>query len=227
MLRFEHERMSQRIRSSAECARNAPESVAIDAVCSHVRHEFRGRVPIGGAHVARTLIPSHEREDDFDSAAMKIRNHLLDPSDATGHGANHVVLIAVVDADVRIHWPDQNGIDATVALPQVVQIFIDGVVSRVGVVEVAVLDHHLGLDETGLSPLEFGPLVFLLRIAGANPCLHAPMGDVVQPGFVVVRGAGLLLPRGRLNRREAIRSGNLISIGRVMGGLCRCACQEE
>ena len=60
--------------------------------------------------------------------------------------------LRVIDADVRIDGPDQDGVDAAVSLLQIVEIAIDGVLAGFGIVEVAVLDHHLRLDEARLRP---------------------------------------------------------------------------
>ena len=90
---------------------------------------------------------------------VKIRNHLPHAGNSSRHAANHVVLIAVVDSHVRISRPDQHRIDSSVALFQIVEIAIDGVAVGDGIIEIAVLHHHLGLEETGLCPLECGEVV--------------------------------------------------------------------
>ena len=227
MFRFERQWMSDRIGSGPESPGDSAKRVTVDAVRSHFRHQFCGCLPVRGAYVARALVPRHEGEENLDSAAMKIGDHLLDPCDAPRQGTNHVVLVAVVNANIRIHRPDEHGVNATVTLLQIVQVSINGVMSRAGVVEEAVFDHHLRLDETGLRPLEFRSFIFLPGITCPDPCLHPPMGDVLQPSFVIFRRAYFRLARRGLDRIEAIWSGNLISVRRVMSCLgWRPDCKE-
>jgi hypothetical protein len=55
-------------------------------------------------------------KQDAHSPAVKVVNHLANARNAARHRANHVVLIPVVDAHVRIGRPDEHGIDSAVAL---------------------------------------------------------------------------------------------------------------
>src|SRR5262249_52493052 len=61
-----------------------------------------------------------------------------------------------------------------VPLFQIVEVFIHGVSSRHGIIEVAVLDHHLRLHEAALRPSQFRPFVFGIAIIGALQILRAP-----------------------------------------------------
>ena len=106
------------------------------------------------ARIVRAFVPHHHGEEHAHAAAMEIRDHLAHAFDAAGHGLDHLELIAVVDAHVGIGGPDQHGIDAAIALFEIVEIAVDRVVAGDGVVEIAVLHHHLRLDEAGLGPLE-------------------------------------------------------------------------
>ena len=90
---------------------------------------------------------------------MEVRNHLLHAGDAARHAANQVVLIAIVDSHVWICRPDQDGIDSAVPLFEIVEVTIDGVLAGDRIVEVAILNHHLRLHETGLRPLQCGQIV--------------------------------------------------------------------
>ena len=83
---------------------------------------------------------------------MKICNHLAHARDSAGHRTNHVVLIAIVDAHIRIGWPDEDGINSSIALHSIVDISIHSVVIANWVVQEAIVNHHLRLDETGLGP---------------------------------------------------------------------------
>ena len=54
-------------------------------------------------------------------ATVEICDHLLHPGHASGHGANHVVLISVIDAHVRIGGPDKHRVDSSISLFQIVE----------------------------------------------------------------------------------------------------------
>ena len=60
---------------------------------------------------------------------MEIRNHLLQPFHAAGHGTHHVVLIAIVDAHVGIGRPDEHRVDSAIAFVQVIEVTIDRVLA--------------------------------------------------------------------------------------------------
>ena len=72
----------------------------------------RARFAIG---LSRALIPYHHRKKHAHSATVEIRDHLPHARDATGHVAQQVVLIAVVDAHVWIRLPNQHAVNASVA----------------------------------------------------------------------------------------------------------------
>ena len=78
---------------------------------------------------------------------MEVGDHLFQAGGPARHITQQVILVAVVDSDVGIGVPDQDGVDSAVALPKVVKVTVHGVSARRRVVEVAVLDHHLRLDE--------------------------------------------------------------------------------
>ena len=80
---------------------------------------------------------------------MKVANHLPHSGHSARHAADQIVLVAVIDAHVRIGRPDQHRVDSAVALFQIIEIAIDGVLARDRIVEVAVLNHHLRLNEAG------------------------------------------------------------------------------
>ena len=84
---------------------------------------------------------------------MKIGDHLADARDSARQGANQVMLIAIIDAQIGVGRPDQNCIDSAIALQRVVNIAIYGVAVSRRIVEKTIFDHHLRLNETGLRPL--------------------------------------------------------------------------
>lgn len=67
---------------------------------------------------------------------MEIGDHLFHAGNATGHTANHVVLVAVIDAHVRVGRPDQDGVDPAVSLLEIVDITVDGVLAQDGIIKV-------------------------------------------------------------------------------------------
>ena len=64
---------------------------------------------------------------------------------------------------------------------QIVEITINGVLVGEGIVEKAIMHHHLRLHEAGLCPLERGILVARGIEANADETLRAPMRNVGQP----------------------------------------------
>src|SRR5207248_6379480 len=100
-------------------------------------------------------IPRHDREEYLDAPTMKIRHHLPDTGQSSWQGVHHVVLVAPVDADIAIHRPNQHAVDSAVTLFHIIEVTVYRVFARNRIVEIAVLDHHLRLDETTLGPLEF------------------------------------------------------------------------
>ena len=116
---------------------------------------------------------------------MEIGDHLPHAGDASRHAADQVVLVAVIDAHVRIGGPDQHRVDSAIALLQIIEIAIDGVLVRDRIVEIAVLHHHLRLNEAGLRPLQRGQVITRAVVADANAAFIAPVVNIGQPGVVV------------------------------------------
>jgi hypothetical protein len=117
----------------------------------------------------------------FDAAAMEVGDHLMETGQAPGHVAQQVVLVAVVQSDVWIGVPYQNAIYAPVALIEIVKVAVRRVFASYGIVEITVLHHHLRLDETALSPLEFRAGVLGTVVADAYAALRAPVLNVGKP----------------------------------------------
>ena len=90
---------------------------------------------------------------------MEIADHLADAGRAAGQVAQQVVLVAIVDADVRVNRPKQDGVDSAVAFVEVIEIAIDRVLAGDRVVEIAVFDHALRLDIRPLCPAKLGAAV--------------------------------------------------------------------
>ena len=144
---------------------------------------------------------------------MEVRNHLPHARNTSWHGADHVVLVAVVDSHVRIRGPDQHRIDSAVSLFQIIEITIHRVAVRDRIVEITVFDHHLRLKKAGLRPLECRQVVARAVVADANPAFIAPMPNVGQPGIMLILSArrGSTFPRAF--HLEAFRAGYLLPVG--------------
>src|SRR6266481_2486242 len=147
-LGLERQRMSDALRGLSIGAWHSVLRVPIDAVRSDLRHQGSNRVGPGFSRVARSLVPHHHGEENANAALVKIRDHLTYSGDASWHAANHVVLVAVVDAYVGISRPDQDGIDSSETLHRVIDVPVNRIPVRDRIVKKAVLDHHLRLNET-------------------------------------------------------------------------------
>src|SRR5579872_7433687 len=102
------------------------------------------------------------------------------------------MLVAVVDPHVGISWPDQHRIDAAEALLQVIEIAVDSVFACDRIVEVAILDHHLRLNEARLGPLQRWHVVARTTVSDPDEPLITPMCDISKPAFLVFGGAGFM-----------------------------------
>ena len=134
--------------------------------------------------------------------------------EAAGQVVGEIDLVAVVDADVRIDVPEQHAVDAAEARVEVVEIAVDGVLGALDVVEIAVLDHRLHVDEVALRPREFGPSIGRVVVADAHEVFLAPLAQTLDPirGDALVDGDGPLAdvrerPAGRLARRRQVTPG--------------------
>ena len=128
--RFEGQRMSDFIRGYRERQRHAILRIAVDSIGIDLLHQFGDRMRPRHSRIARSLVPHHHRKQHAHAAAMEVRDHLPHARDAARHAANHVVLIAIVDAHVGIGGPDQYGVDAAIALFQIIQIAVDRIFAR-------------------------------------------------------------------------------------------------
>src|SRR6201987_5994591 len=137
--------MADLIGSKRISKRHAVLRVSVDAICSDFRHYAGDRIRPRHARMPCALIPHHHRKQDTHSATMEVRNHLAHARYATRHGADHVVLVAVVDSHVRVRRPDDHGVYSAVSLLEIIKITVDRVAVRYWVVEIAVLHHHLRL----------------------------------------------------------------------------------
>ena len=63
---------------------------------------------------------------------MEVGNHLTHARHASRHGANHVMLVSIVDSHVWIGGPDEHGVDSAIALLEIIEIAIDRVLVATG-----------------------------------------------------------------------------------------------
>src|SRR5579859_7094380 len=158
---------------------------------------------------------------------MEVRNHLAHARNASRHRPDQVVLVAVIDPHIGIGRPDQNRVNSAVSFFQIVEIAIDGVAVRYRIVEIAVLYHHLWLEETGLGPLKCRHIVAGTLVADANASFIAPVTDVGQPGIMLALSArgGSTFPSPFHD--EAAGSGNLLTFGMILRVLSGNAARDN
>src|SRR5438309_9936465 len=107
-------------------------------------------------------------------------------------------------------------IDPTVALFKVIEITVNCVLARNGVIEVAILDHHLRLHETGLGPLQHGKIVARSVIANTDSPLVSPVGDVGQHTIHAHSEYRASSPLPQTFDRQTLGHWNLLSLGREL-----------
>ena len=207
--------------------RNPVLRVAVDAVGADRAHALGDRIRPRHARIVRALVPQHHREQHPHAAAMEVRDHAAHALESPGHVLEHVELVAIVDAEVRVRRPDQYRVDATVAALEVVEVAVDRVATGARVVERAIMDHHLRLDERRLRPGERGVGVPRAVMAGADAPLVAPVDDVAQPLGVDRLVAGCGARRGAAGDAEARGTRDQLVAGRVAGILRDRGCGED
>ena len=72
---------------------SAPTSAINSEVADPVRFSF----------IAGALIPHDHRKKDAHATPVKIRDHLLHAGHSSRHRPQHVILVSIIDADVRIN----------------------------------------------------------------------------------------------------------------------------
>ena len=142
---------------------------------------------------------------------MEVRNHLSHARNAARHAANQVMLIPVVDPHIRMGRPDQHRVDSPVPPLQIVHVPVHGVVPRHRIVEVAILNHHLRLNETGLRPLERRKVVAGTVIPCADTAFIPPMADVGQSRFVFGLAAEFDATRPKIFHCQTFWDRNLLT----------------
>ena len=189
-LRLKRQRMPDGVSSVAELDGNAIHRVAVDPVGVDFLHIASGGLAQRHAFGPRADVPRHDGKQHPHAAAMEVGHHLFDAGQPAGHVAEQVVLVAIVDADVRIDRPDQHRVDPAVASRQIVEVAVHRVLTELGIIEVPLFDHHLRLDEVALRPPQFRPLIFGAVVLDAFAFGVAPTGHFAQPGCSVCSRRG-------------------------------------
>ena len=104
--------------------------VAVEPVTPGVLEEVRHCEKIG--HVValltvRSRIPGVVRPQHLHAFGVELVDNRFQTRRAAGHGANQIKRIAVVDPEVRVRRPDQRLVDATIALVQITEPFVNRV----------------------------------------------------------------------------------------------------
>src|ERR1700693_2222563 len=127
--------------------------VTVNAVGTNLAHPFGNRLSPGLTWIVGALIPHHHRKQYSNATLVKFCDQLPNTIKAAGHRRDHIELVAIINSKIWVIRPQQNGVDAAIALLDVGQIPIDGIFPRDGIVQIAILDHRLWLNETRLRPL--------------------------------------------------------------------------
>ncbi len=92
-------------------------------------------------------IPGEDGKKDFHIVAMKIVDKFLESGEAAGEIAEEIELIAVVDAEVGIDVPEEDGVDGAEAALGFGEEFFGRVLAGFRVVDGAVPNEELDLGE--------------------------------------------------------------------------------
>src|SRR5579885_282038 len=90
---------------------------------------------------------------------MELLDHLAQAGNSAGQVAQEIKLIAIVNAEVGIDMPDQNGVNRADTAFGVGEKAIDGVLALFRIVEAAIPDKQLHLRKDMLRPFEVRALV--------------------------------------------------------------------
>src|SRR5579863_6684004 len=110
--RLQGQRMSDLAGGDAKCSRHTVHRVAEQAVGADRGHQTRLRRPVRHAFVVCSLVPGRLREQHSNSMPVEVSDHLSDAGNPAWHVAQTVILIAVVDSQVRVGVPYQNAVNS-------------------------------------------------------------------------------------------------------------------
>ena len=95
--------------------------------------------------------------------------------------AQHIKLISIVNAKVRIYMPDKNGIDRTDAALSFREEPVNGVLPRLRIVKAAIPDKQLHLREDALRPLQIRAIILSAVEAKKGAAFAPPCFQSLQP----------------------------------------------
>src|SRR5213594_1960868 len=180
-LRLECEGMTRGVRSQSELNGNALKRIKVDPIRIDIFKKLRKSNPSRRSLFSRACVPRNEREENLDSVAVKLLNHLTNRGNAAREIAQQIELIAVVNAEVGIEVPNQDGIDRTNATFRVVQKTVHRVYACFGVVKRAIPDERLDLGENLLGPGQLWPLVLGIIVAETDQLAGTPRFKAREP----------------------------------------------
>src|SRR5256884_521801 len=109
-LRLECEGMTRGVRSQSELNGNALKRIKVDPIRIDIFKELRKSNPSRPSLFSRACVPRNEWEENLDSVAVKLLNHLTNRGNAAREIAQQIELIAIINAEVGIDVPHQDGI---------------------------------------------------------------------------------------------------------------------
>src|SRR5689334_923305 len=122
---------------------------------------------------------------------MKINNHLTHAGNAAWQTADQVVLVAIVDAHVRVSRRYQHRVDAAIPLLESAETGVHRIASGHRIIEVAVVHPHLWLHEAAPRPFDCGNVIARRVVADANEACGAPIRNIGEPLLVPPASARL------------------------------------
>jgi hypothetical protein len=122
----------------AEIGGDAFEGVKVDAVGADLFQELRECDPGRRGFLARAGIPGKDGEKNLDVVAVKIVDEFFQRGEATGKVAKEIELVTIIDAEVGIDVPEEDGVDGADAALGFGQEFFGGVAARFRIVNGAV-----------------------------------------------------------------------------------------
>mmetsp|Transcript_15537 Transcript_15537/g.31695 ORF Transcript_15537/g.31695 Transcript_15537/m.31695 type:complete len:212 (-) Transcript_15537:307-942(-) len=125
--------------------------VAVEAVSTHSLNELNESFKVSLATGGGSLIPGIEREEHLDVGFVEIANQLFQAFESSGQAGVHVVLVAIIDANVWVSRPYQHTVHSAVPRRDVLKELVHRVLIRFPVVQELVVHHDLRLHE--VSPV--------------------------------------------------------------------------
>ena len=175
------ERMADRIGGLAKTGRDALQRIEVDSVGIDVFEQLRHDSGCATVFTAGSCIPHEQWEKDFYVVAVKLVDHLANTRNPAGKIAQHIKLIAVVDAKVGINVPDENSVNRADATLGFGEETTDSVFAFFRIVETSVPNEQLYLGKDVRGPLEIGTSVLRVVVAQKRLAIIAPRLERFAP----------------------------------------------